>query len=295
MTITTRRDALSIAVGGWLSACTGLRPSPQPNPIELLEQRVGGRIGAMMRDPVSGRTLAWREHERFAHCSSFKLSLAAWVLDGARRGLWLADERLQWTQNMLLSNSPATTSALASGLTLVELARAVVVFSDNTGANVLLHRMGGPEAMTAWWRSIGDNVSRLDRFEPDLNRVPPGSLPDTTTPAAMMLTVEKLVSGDILQPRDRDLLTSWMAESQTGLRRVRAAVLPDWLTGDKTGTSLSPVNVTYVDLAFAGPVGKQPLIMAIWYEPAAAERELSPAAEAVVAECARIFFAGAAE
>jgi beta-lactamase class A len=190
---------------------------------------------------------------------------------------------------------PETTSGLASGLTLVELARAVVVFSDNTAANVLLHRMGGPEAMTAWWRSIGDHVSRLDRFEPDLNRVPPGSLPDTTTPAAMMLTVEKLVSGRVLQTQDRDLLTGWMAESQTGLRRVRAAVPLGWVTGDKTGTSLSPVNVTYVDLAFAGPVGKEPLIMAIWYEPAAAERELSPAAEAVVAECARIFIAGAAQ
>ena len=181
------------------------------------------------------------------------------------------------------------------GLTMAEVARAVVVFSDTTGANVLLHRMGGPLAMTAWWRSIGDDVSRLDRFEPDLNRVAPGTLLDTTTPAAMMLTVEKLVSGDILQTIDRDRLTSWMVESQTGLRRVRAGVPPGWHTGDKTGTSLSPVNVTYVDLAFAGPSGKAPLIMAIWYEPADAGTELSPAAEAVLAECARIFIAGAAE
>lgn len=293
MTITTRRDALSIAVGGWLSACTGLRPSPQPNPIELLERRVGGRIGAMMRDPVNGRILAWREHERFAHCSSFKLSLAAWVLDGARRGLWLAEERLRWTADMLLSNSPATTAALAEGLTMAELARAVVVFSDNTAANVLLRRMGGPEEMTAWWRSIGDNVSRLDRFEPDLNRVPPGSLPDTTTPAAMMQTVEKLVLGNVLPAADRDLVISWMVETQTGLRRVRAAVPCGWVAGDKTGTSLSPVNVTYVDLAFAGRSGRDPLIMAIWYEPADASRELSSAAEAVLAECARIFIAEA--
>ena len=214
------------------------------------------------------------------------------MLDGARRGLWLAEERLRWTQDMLMSNSPATTAALAEGLTMVELARAVVVFSDNTAANVLLRRMGGPEGMTAWWRSIGDNTSRLDRFEPDLNRVPAGTLLDTTTPAAMALTVEKLVSGAVLHGEAKALLISWMVESQTGLRRIRAGLPAGWIAGDKTGTALNSENTTYADLAFAGPSGAPPLIMAMWYEPAEASQELWPAAEEVLAECARIFIAG---
>lgn len=254
----------------------------------MLEQRVGGRLGILALDTATGRTSGWRADERFAHCSSFKLSLAALVLHGARAGRWSLDERLVWSSADLLGNSPATTAALETGLTMRELAAAIQISSDNAGANVLLRRVGGPEALNEFWRGLGDTTSRLDRYEPDLNRVPPGTSLDTSTPAAMARTVALLVTGDVLAAEDRDLLKSWMIATATGLRRLRAGFPADWIAGDKTGTAYTTTAATYVDLAFGGPAGGAPLVIAAYFEPAAPMDSLDPAAEAVLAEVGRL-------
>ena len=67
-----------------------------------------------------------------------------------------------------------------------ELARAAVVVSDNTAANLLLARLGGPPGLTQFVRSLGDATTRLDRNEPDLNVNDPGDDRDTTSPRAMI-------------------------------------------------------------------------------------------------------------
>ena len=78
--------------------------------------------------------------------------------------------------------------------------------------------------MTRFWRAIGDGVSRLDAFEPDLNVIPPGTQENSTTPRAMAETVRRLVLGDVLRPSSRDRLRGWMAATQSGVRRVRVLV-----------------------------------------------------------------------
>jgi beta-lactamase class A len=59
------------------------------------------------------------------------------------------------------------------------MCEAAVELSDNTCANALLARIGGPSVLSAFWRSIGDAVSRMDHNEPELNRSPPGDPHDT--------------------------------------------------------------------------------------------------------------------
>jgi beta-lactamase class A len=41
--------------------------------------------------------------------------------------------------------------------------------SDNTAGNLLLANLGGPAGLTAYVRSIGDEITRLDRLKPELN------------------------------------------------------------------------------------------------------------------------------
>ncbi|WP_261589484.1 serine hydrolase, partial [Escherichia coli] len=41
--------------------------------------------------------------------------------------------------------------------------------SDNTAANLLLTTIGGPKELTAFLHNMGDHVTRLDRWEPELN------------------------------------------------------------------------------------------------------------------------------
>lgn len=286
--------ALSAVFAG-RSASASVRASgaanDRPRPVAsfaAIEAAAGGRLGVSVIDTAAGRSFGWRAEERFAHCSSFKLSLAALVLQGARRGAWALDERLRWKAADLLPNSPVTGDHVADGLVMRELARAAVIASDNTATNVLLRRIGGPPAVTAFWRRLGDSESRLDRNEPELNVVLPGSESDTTTPAAMAATVARLVVGNALDPRDRALLTQWMAEVRTGTRRLRAGFPAGWICGDKTGTSLHPRSTTYVDLAYAGPAGRRPLIVAAYFVPKRPTSAIDERAEAVLADIARI-------
>ncbi|OYW44780.1 MAG: hypothetical protein B7Z08_08120 [Sphingomonadales bacterium 32-68-7] len=291
-----RRELLCVGLGTLVAGCLGTRPQVSGEPeaaLAALEARSGGRLGACIIDTATGRTAGWRSSERFAHCSSFKLSLAALVLQGAQAGRWQLDHRLHWTQGDLMGNSPVTSAHVAEGLTAAELARATLVTSDNAAANVLLRWLGGPQAMTAFWAAIGDTTSRLDRLEPDLNVVPPGSVLDTTTPAAMAATVARLVTGDVLDEAGRAMLMSWMVEVQTGTRRLRAGFPAGWVAGDKTGTGLHPQSTIYVDLAFGGPAplkgsARAPLVVAAYFVPPIGGGELNPAFEGVLAEVGAI-------
>lgn len=256
--------------------------------LQRLEQAAGGRLGAFVLDPATGAGFGWREHERFAHCSSFKLSLAAMLLAGADRGQVDLEEVLRWSEADLLSHSPVTAGSTKAGLSVRDLARGTVVTSDNTAANVLLRRFGGPEAMTRFWRSMGDTVSRLDRYEPELNQTPPGTDLDTSTPAAMAQTVARLVTGDILAPASRVLLREWMTAVATGRDRIRAGFPSQWISGDKTGTGAGKTKHTYVDLAFGGPAGTVPVIVAAYFEPERLADTVDPAAMGVLADLGRL-------
>jgi len=288
-------DRRAILIGGaamLLPACTarggGVAEGAWPDRLRAVEQRFGGRLGAYVLDPATGTGFGWRQDERFAHASSFKMSLAAMLLARADRGEIDLAEVLHWSKDDLLSVSPVTQANVDTGLSVRELARATLVTSDNTAANVLLRRFGGPSRLTAFWRSIGDGASRLDRLEPELNVTPPGTELDTTTPAAMAATTARLVQGDVLTRDSRTLLKTWMADVRTGTDRIRAGFPAGWASGDKTGTGVGPDRHVYVDLAYGGPVGRAPLIVAAYFEPAQLVAPMNPVATAALAAVGRI-------
>lgn len=254
-----------------------------------LEARAGGRLGVYALGP-GGLLLGWRAEERFAFCSSFKLSLAALVLDGAARGQWRLDEMLRFGDADILPNSPALKAHRAEGaLSMVDLAEAAQKLSDNGATNLLLRRLGGPGVVTAFWRRLGDRVSRLDDYETALNRVPPGTVANTTTPMAMARTVRALLGGGAIVPAAAARLKAWMQDTTTGRNRLRAGLPADWWAGDKTGTGL-PADLpgTYADLAWVEPRGHPPLAIAAFYQPPAPTPDGDPRAEAVLAEVGHI-------
>jgi len=247
-----------------------------------LETRFGGRLGVFALDTGSGAAIGHRADERFAMCSTFKALAAAAIvrLRGERPGL--LDQVVHYTPAQVIDGSPVSGPHVADGMTVSALCKAAIDHSDNTAANLLLGILGGPPAVTAFARTLGDPLTRLDRTEPELNIVPPGELRDTSTPALMAADLRTLVLGDALDPAGRDLLTGWLVGNTTGGTRIRAGLPAGWRVGDKTGTgSRGEAN----DLAVAWPPGRAPLIIAGYTAPA------DPAAKPnnqVLADAARI-------
>jgi len=228
--------------------------------VVALEKSSGARIGLAALDTGTGRSLFNRADQRFLMCSSFKLSLAAAMLVRADAGREHLD-RLVHYDRPVLGVSPATTRNWPNGMTIAQLCEAICIYSDNTAADVLLGEIGGPKAMTAFWRSIGDSTTRLDRIEPALN-VPDGDR-DTTTPAAMLGTLKKLLLGDVLSAASRAQLLAWMHANTTGMQMLRAGLPANWQVGDKTGHWMSSTNLDAAavnDLAIITPPGRAPIL-----------------------------------
>src|SRR5262249_42894690 len=144
-------------------------------------------------------------------CSTFKFLLAAAVLKRAENGQEELNRRIKFQASDLETYSPVTKDqAGGDGMTVAELCAAAMNYSDNTAANLLLAKLGGPTALTSYARSIGDPVTRLDRIEPNLNESVPGDLRDTTTPAAMLGNLRALLFGDALSAASKDQLTKWL-------------------------------------------------------------------------------------
>ncbi|WP_207762417.1 class A beta-lactamase [Niveispirillum lacus] len=244
-----------------------------------MERVRGGRLGVAMLDMQTGAAAQWRGNERFALCSTFKFLLAAFILSRVDAGVEQLDRKVLFDKHELVSWSPLTEPHVGQGLRIDALCEAIMIQSDNTGANVLMRESGGPAALTAFLRQIGDRVTRIDRIEPDMNLVPTGEERDTTTPLSMLSLLRTLLMGSVLNPDSRQRLTDWMIDNRTGDTRLRAGLPRGWRIGDKTGSYGAMNN----DIAILWPPAGGPLLLTSYYQNDTANAQERSAAHADLA------------
>jgi beta-lactamase class A len=224
-----------------------------------IERDSGGRLGVAVLDTQTGASYAYREAERFPMASTFKFLAAAFVLARVDQGKEQLTRRIAVQSTDIIPYAPVTQPRVGGEpMTVAELCEAIVTLSDNPAANILLSSFGGPAALTAYLRMLGDEVTRLDRNEPEVNQALPGDPRDTTTPVAMLKTMQKIVLGDALSPASRAQITTWLLGSKTGDRKLRALLPAGWKTGDKSGGG---GNGTNNDIAIMWPPNKAPLLV----------------------------------
>jgi beta-lactamase class A len=253
----------AVAACGNKTAPAGPTLSDPAEPLPPIEQRIAALekrhnafVGLYTQNLDSKVTVAHRDGDPFAMCSTFKAYLAARVLQKAQAGeLQLTDTALV-DPDLLRANSPRTEPNVGKQMTLSDLCAAALQVSDNTAANVLLRVIGGPPAITAFARSIGDERSRLDRWETELNSALPGDPRDTSTPRALGGGIVAVLTGDVLDAPHRRQLEDWMRANTTS--SMRAGLPPGWTTADKTGSG-DFASTNDVGIAF-GPDGERFLV-----------------------------------
>jgi beta-lactamase class A len=227
-----------------------------------VETESGGRLGVAVLDTLTGAQAGHRADERFPMCSTFKLLAAAAVLARVDAGRERLDRRIRFEASDIVVNSAVTMDRVGGdGMSLVELCEAAMTVSDNTAGNLILASLGGPDGLTAYARSLGDTLTRLDRIEPALNEAVPGDPRDTTTPAAMLSNLRTLALGTVLSAASRELLTAWLVGNKTGDTRLRAGLPKDWRAGDKTGAG---ERGTTNDVGLVWPPQRLPIIISIY-------------------------------
>jgi len=193
--------------------------------------------------------------------STHKVLLCAAILSRVDTGREQLDRRIMYRQQDLVEYSPVTEQHLAEGMTVAELCDAAITMSDNTAANLLLSSIGGPQELTIFLRQAGDQVTRLDRNEPDLNEAVPGDERDTTTPESMAQTLRNLFTGKILTATSQARLMDWMAADKVAGPLLRSVLPAGWYIADKSGAGERGSRGI---VALIGPDEKSPRIVVIY-------------------------------
>lgn len=226
-----------------------------------IEDRLGVRFGLAILDTETGRRWQHRADERFPLCSTFKVLASGAVLSRVSEGAEDLGRRIPIRQKDLVTYSPVTEKRVGTDMTLGEICEAALTTSDNTAGNLILESLGGPSAVTAFARTLGDATTRLDRWETALNEATPGDPRDTTTPNGMLASIDALLLGEALGANGREQLAAWMVANKTGDAKLRAGLPKGWRIGDKTGGG---DHGTMNDIAVIWPPKRKPVLVAVY-------------------------------
>jgi beta-lactamase class A len=253
-----------MVLGGSVALVGGVAQAAQDFPAAMdYERETSGRIGVYAANLKTGKKIVWRGQERFVMCSTFKASLVACTLARVDHGQEHLGRMIAFgPQDLQDFYAPVAKQNLAKGrMSVGEMCEAAVELSDNACANLLLAAVGGPAALTGFWRSIGDSVSRLDHNEPVLNRSKPGDPHDTTTPLAMAGNLRRFLLGDVLTAPSRGRLLNWLVACKTGANRLRGGLPTSWQIADKTGNNGADAAG---DIAMIWPAPDQPIVVCVY-------------------------------
>ncbi|WP_286235148.1 class A beta-lactamase [Thalassotalea sediminis] len=229
--------------------------------IKTQEQRLKANIGVAVYDIDKDKLWHYNGDTRFPFMSTFKVLACAKLLADVNNGVQSLDTKTVITKDSLIYWSPITKHMIGEKMSLKQACSATMTMSDNTAANIILDGINGPAALTAFLRSIGDDVSRLDRIEPELNNVDKGELRDTTTPKAMAMLLHKILFGDVLTPSSKALLKQWMINNKVTGALLRSVLPQHWSIADRSGSG------AYGSRAIAAVVWSEtrtPLIITIY-------------------------------
>jgi beta-lactamase class A len=273
-----------------LAATLACSPAELTKELPRLAAPAGGRVGIVVLNIETGETVSWNATQRFPMQSVYKMPIAMAVLKRVDEGSLLLDRKIQLRVTDLAPkqvHSPIRDKYARAGvaLTLRELLRASIVDSDSTASDVLLSLVA-PNQVTAYLRRLGVNDLVVLNTEKELSQDRQAQFRNWATPEAAVRLLRLLHEGSALSPASRGLLLSWMRETQTGARRIRAALPAGAVVADKTGSSGTFGGVTAAtnDIGLITLPNGQHLAIAVFVSDSKAQQSVR---EGVIARIAR--------
>jgi len=200
-----------------------------------IEQQIEGQVGVAVIDTENNTQWSFNGTERFPMMSVFKTLACANVLYDVQNNVLSLTQKIDVSKEGLINWNPITQHFIGGQMSLKNVCSAAMIMSDNYATNLALKQIDGPKGVTAFLRSIGDNETRLDHFEPKVNYVKRGAKNDTTTPVAMMNTIRKLLIGDVLDAENKAQLQVWMTNNMVSDGLARAILPKGWKIADRSG------------------------------------------------------------
>ncbi|KLN65209.1 beta-lactamase [Vibrio sp. VPAP30] len=203
--------------------------------IERQEETLSARIGVAVLNVETGALWSFRGDERFPLTSTFKSIACAKLLYDADQKTTELKKTVTVNREGLVAYSPVLEAYIDKEITLGDACQATMLTSDNTAANIVIASVGGTDSITSFVRELGDENTRLDRVEPELNEALPNDPRDTTTPISMTNTLNELVFGAVLSENSRAQLIDWMKSNEVTGNLLRSVLPVGWEIADRSG------------------------------------------------------------
>ena len=220
--------------------------------IKEKENQLGARFGVSIYDVSKDELWNYHGDSRFPLMSTFKTLACAKLLADVEKGVQSFDTTTVITEDSIIAWSPITEKLIGEKISLKEACSAAMIMSDNTATNIVLNGINGPKSLTHFMRSIGDDITRLDRIEPELNEAIEGDKRDTTSPNAMVKSLHTLLFGDVLSQDAKVQLKQWMLDNKVTGSLLRSVLPDNWLIADRSG---------------AGGFGSRGITAVVWPKP----------------------------
>lgn len=260
----------------------------QVAPMSRLREAIGriasatdGRVGVAAMRVGGHEKLLFNAAERFPMASTFKIAVAATMLQRVIDGEFTLDQMIEVPPSMVVPSDGIAETAIHPGvsLSLHNLLELMLTRSDNTATDVLVAQAGGPAAVTAWLRKAGVADQRIDSdtariiyrafditpgpgdfsttFEaaldqhPELRKRLDENIPnprfdadprDTTTPSAMLALLTAIQEGKVLDAERTRVLLEIMERCHTGDARLKGLLPIGTPVAHKTGTIMGIAN-----------------------------------------------------
>lgn len=323
---------LACSGGGQENKAETVAPQDRITPAlqQLAKRAEPGTLGVAILDLQSGQSWGVNADKSMPMQSVFKLPLGIFVFHKAAEGAFALDDEVTLTEADLLPLYSPVADAFdgKKDYMIEELVRATVAQSDNVAADLLMKRVGGPEALTAFFKERGFEDFRVDRYEAELQPQSTGlpplrpgmseedydalreSVPIEKQKAAMTLyladprdrmsaatavrMLAALESGKLLPPEMTEKMMAILKGTTTGAKRLKAGLPGQAILYHKTGTGadVDRVNSATNDIGIIELPDGRKLAVAVFLSGS----ELpSDQREAIIAEVARIATGALAE
>ncbi|MCT9980881.1 class A beta-lactamase [Acinetobacter sp. I-MWF] len=196
----------------------------------------GWQVGVSILD-MDDKLISINGDNRFPLDSTVKALACANILAKVDAKKFNLDYSKTIRQKDIVTYSPIVKDYVNKKLTIKQACEITTAYSDNAAANFAIELGGGPIGLTSFMRSIGDEVTRSDRYEPDLVINPESDIRDTTSPNAINASMKKLLMGNVLSKNSKVQLKEWMMGNKVADNMLRATLPKGWEIADRTGAS----------------------------------------------------------
>lgn len=209
--------------------------------MEKISLDAQGKVGASVMLLETGPAVSFNGGQKFPMQSVYKFPIGMTVLNQVDKGALKLDEKVRVRESDLVppkAGSPIR-DKYPNGveLSVRELLRYMMVESDGTASDVLLHLVGGPERVNAYLHDLGVTEIVVATTEAEMTTGEDVQYRNWATPDAAVGLLRTFYEGRGLSAESRTLLLQLMTESSTGPHRLKGDLPAGTVVAHKTGTS----------------------------------------------------------